>query len=501
METTLIYQATKDVVCDALIIGVTMPEMGGENRTITLSALTQEVDQALDGLISEMYTRNEIKGSIGEVTQIYTMGKLAARSVIVAGLGSVNKLQAHTFRRASGIATRFAQKRGASQIVLALGERSATELQAAVEGALLGAYSFTKYLTLQKSKQRIERIQFLSKEAENHTWQEALKRGIVMADGANFARDLVNEQPAILTPSELARRANAMTGNTDLECTILEPAQMKALGMGGLLAVGRGSAEEQRLVILRYRGAPEKQEQEIALVGKGVTFDAGGLSIKSAAGMQDMKGDMGGGAAVLGAMRIIATLKPHINVLALVPATENMVDGAAYHPGDILRLMNGKTIEIVNTDAEGRLILADALSYAVKEGCSPIIDIATLTGGAHIALGGKRAALFCNDDRLSQELLAAGASTGEKFWALPLDEEYQELIESHIADIKQTGGKYGSAISAAKILEHFVGQASWAHLDIAGLEFVEEKQPFMEKGATGMGARVLAELVLRQAEH
>jgi leucyl aminopeptidase len=251
---------------------------------------------------------------------------------------------------------------------------------------------------------------------------------------------------------------------------------------------------------LRYQGAPESK-QTLALIGKGVTFDSGGLSLKPAAGMESMKGDMGGGAAVLGAMQIIAASKPTINVLGLVPATENMPDGASYHPGDILRLMNGKTIEIVNTDAEGRLALADALSYAVKEGCSPIIDIATLTGACVVALGAKRAGLFSNDDALSVEMQAAGDATGEKFWRMPLDDEYQELIESSIADIKQTGGRYGGAITAAKILEHFVNATtSWAHLDIAGMEFTESKQSFMEPGATAFGARALAELVLKRAE-
>jgi leucyl aminopeptidase len=275
---------------------------------------------------------------------------------------------------------------------------------------------------------------------------------------------------------------------------------MEELGMGGLLAVAKGSAEAPKFIMLRYRGAPQSKEKELALVGKGITFDSGGLSLKTAAGMESMKGDMGGGAAVIGAMQIIATLKPAINVLGLVPTTENMPDGAAYRPGDILRLMNGKTMEIINTDCEGRLALADALSYAVREGCSPIIDIATLTGACVVALGARRAGLFCNSDELRDALMQAGEAAGEKLWPMPLDDEYQELIESHIADIKQTGGRYGGAITAAKILENFVGNAQWAHLDIAGLEFVEGKSSFMEAGATAFGARALAGLVLKLAE-
>jgi leucyl aminopeptidase len=399
---------------------------------------------------------------------------------------------------------RFAQSKGAHQIALALGEQErgaslAADLQAVVEGALLATYSFKKYLSTQNNGAHVEKLWFLSKDEQSKRQQGALRQGIIASAGANFARDLVNEQPAVLTPSELANRACAMAEQFGLGATILDRPQMEELGMGGLLGVAQGSIQAPKFIILRYQGAPESSAT-LALVGKGITFDSGGLSLKSAEGMSSMKGDMGGGAAVIGAMQIIAASKPAINVLGLVPASENMPDGAAFRPGDILRLMNGKTIEIINTDAEGRLALADALSYAVKEGCSPIIDIATLTGACVVALGAKRAGLFANDDELRDTILAAGEAAGEKFWPLPLDDEYQELIESSIADIKQTSGRYGGAIGAAKILEHFVGTARWAHLDIAGMEFTEGKSSFIESGATAFGARALAELVLRLAE-
>jgi leucyl aminopeptidase len=502
MNTRLVSQAMKGLVCDVLIVGAA--QRGKEGKDMALSPAAREVDQLLDGLISSMYANGEFKGTVGETSQIYTMGKLAARRVIVVGLGNVEKLQSHTFRRASGIAVRFAQSRGAKRLALALDtqepEIDAAEIvQATVEGALLGAYRFTKYLTTQTTGQGVEDMLFVSKDAESKALQEAFRRGTIMAEGANFARDMVNEQPAVLTPSEMARRASAMAREFGLECTVLDRPQMEELGMGGLLGVARGSAEPPKFIILRYRGAPQSKE-ELALVGKGITFDSGGLSLKPAAGMESMKGDMGGAAAVIGALQIIAALKPKINVLGLVPTTENMPDGASYHPGDVLRLMNGKTIEIVNTDAEGRLALADALSYAVKEGCSPIIDIATLTGACMVALGAKRAGLFCNNDELRDELMEAGEFAGEKFWPMPIDEDYQENIKSHIADIKQTGGRYGGAINAAKILEHFIGEASWAHLDIAGTEFIEGKQAYMEPGATAFGARALAGLVLKRAE-
>jgi leucyl aminopeptidase len=275
---------------------------------------------------------------------------------------------------------------------------------------------------------------------------------------------------------------------------------MQELGMGGLLAVSQGSAEPAKFIIMHYRGTPARSEKDVVLVGKGITFDTGGISIKPAENMYKMKGDMAGAAAVIGALYAIAALKPAINVTVLVPTTENMPGGKSYRPGDILRIMNGKTIEIVNTDAEGRLVLADALSYAAKEGLSPIIDVATLTGGIGIVLGPIMSGLFCNDTELRDEILAAGKAAGEKFWPMPLDEEYSELIASDIADIKQSGGKQASPINAAKILENFVGDAKWAHLDIAGTDYIGSKKPYQEKGATGVAVRTLAELAVRRAE-
>jgi leucyl aminopeptidase len=303
-----------------------------------------------------------------------------------------------------------------------------------------------------------------------------------------------------LTPSELANRASAMARQFGLEYEILDRPEMQELGMGGLLGVAQGSVEPPKFIILRYRGAPQSEDKGIALVGKGITFDTGGISLKPAERMHEMKGDMAGAAAVIGAMYAIASLKPAINVTALVPTTENMPGGTAYRTGDILRIMNGKTIEIVNTDAEGRLVLADALSYAVKEGLSPIIDVATLTGGIVIALGSVMSGMFCNEEELSNEIIAAGQVAGEKFWLMPLDDEYKEAIQSDIADIKQPGGKYASAATAAKILEQFVGDAQWAHLDIAGTDFIDTKKPYQEHGATGVAVRTLAEFILRRAD-
>ena len=504
MDIKLINQAVDEIDCDALIVGAARSGMRTDTE-VTLFPATREVDKLLDGLITSICANREFKGNLGETTQIYTMGKIAARRVVVVGLGSVDKLQSHIFRRASGIAVRFMQNKGASRLALMLDEQegrvnASQVLQAVVEGTLMGLYGFRKYLTTQNCRPRVEHIRFLSRHAENETQQEALRRGIITAEATNFARDLVNEQPSVLTPSELVKRASCMACQFGLECEILDRAEIEDLGMGGLLAVARGSAEPPKFLILHYRGAAQSADKGIALVGKGVTFDSGGISLKSAQGMEDMKGDMAGAAAVIGAMQIIGALKPEMNVTALVPASENMIDGSSYLPGDILTLLNGKTIEIVNTDAEGRLLLADSLAYAVQEGYSTIIDIATLTGVSELSLGARRASLFSNSNELSQDLMEIGESVGEKCWPMPLDDEYQELIESHIADIKQSGGRLAGSITAAKILEHFVGGANWAHLDSAGLEFNQIKNPSLGPGATGFGVQVLAAFLLKRAE-
>jgi len=367
-----------------------------------------------------------------------------------------------------------------------------------VEGALLGTYAFKKYLHSDDNGRGITQVWLVAAKASTASLEQAMHKGSVLAEATNFARDLVNEPPNVLTPTELANRASAMAKQFGLACEILERAQMQELGMGGLLGVSQGSAEPPKFIILRYQGASMSTDKGMALVGKGITFDSGGISLKPAERMDEMKGDMAGAAAVIGAMQAIASLKPAVNVTALIPTTENMPSGTAYHPGDILRIMNGKTIEIVNTDAEGRLVLADALSYASKEGLSPMIDVATLTGAIVVALGNTSAGLFSNDTELSDEIIAAGTVAGEKFWPMPMDAEYGEQVKSDIADVKQTGGRAAGSVTAAKILEHFVGDAKWAHLDIAGTSYVDSKKPYQEKGATGMAVRTLAELAMRR---
>lgn len=503
MDVQITNQGVHDTLCDTLIVAAAHKR--GE-KGVVLTKMATAVDQLMDGLIKERSVDGEFKGKLGELLTIHPMKRLAARRVIVVGLGVQEDITPRALRRASAIASRHAQQTGSQHIALGLdGENKflSTELsiQAQVEGALLGLYTFDIYqhVTSNEREHGVTQVTLLADPTQQNIAEQAIRKAHILAQATNFARTLVNEPPSVLTPTELANRANTMAKEVGLEADIFDLARIKELGMGGLLAVSQGSARPPHFIVLRYHGAPDTRKG-LALVGKGITFDTGGISLKPPDHMDEMKGDMGGAAAVIGAMRAIAELKPRINVTALVPTCENMPSGTAYLPGDVLRIFNGKTIEIVNTDAEGRLILADALSYATKEGLSPIIDLATLTGGIVVALGHTMTGLFSNNQHLTDKIIAAGQKAGEKFWPMPLDDEYSEYIRSDIADIKQTGGRHASSVTAAKILENFVGDTAWAHLDIAGTSYVDSKKPYQEKGSTGVGVRTLAELVLHLAE-
>ncbi len=507
MNISAVTQAAQAVSTDVLVVTAAR-KVGKDEQGVQLSATAASVDTLLNGLIQEVCADGEFKGGLGEVLTIHTMGRMTVKRVLVVGLGSQDKITTQALHRASAIATRHAQNTGAHSITLALQWHGAqndvfsNEVQAEVEGALLGLYTFRMYKHAEQTSngKNVSHINVLTEEsADTTSIERAIEQGQALAEATNFARNLINEPPNVLTPTELANRATSMAKQFGLEYEVFDKAKITELEMGGLLGVAQGSAEPPQFIVLRYRGG-QAADKGMALVGKGITFDTGGISIKPAAGMDEMKGDMGGAAAVLGAMQAIAALKPAINVTALVPTCENMPSGTAYRPGDILRISNGKTIEIVNTDAEGRLILADALSYAVKEGLSPIVDLATLTGAIVVALGNVNTGVFSNDEQLTNSIIAAGRVAGEKFWPMPMDEEYGESIKSDIADVKQTGSRAGSSITAAKILEQFVGDAKWAHLDIAGTSYLETKKSYQEKGATGVGVRTLAELARQLAK-
>jgi leucyl aminopeptidase len=310
---------------------------------------------------------------------------------------------------------------------------------------------------------------------------------------------MINEPANFMTPSDMAEIARKVATEYGLDYTVLEREQMQELGMGALLGVAPGSQQPPKFIILKYEG-DDPSHKPLGLVGKGITFDSGGISLKPSESMSDMKGDMSGGATVIAALRGIAQLKPKINITALIPATENLPSGTALKPGDVLKAMNGKTIEIANTDAEGRLILADALSYAQKLELTPVVDIATLTGACHIALGDFATGAFTNDQELCNKVVKAGDEAGEKLWQMPMYEEYKEQNKSEIADIKNTGGRYGGAITAAKFLNEFTGDIPWVHLDIAGTFYSSKEKGYLIKGATGVGVRTLINFAIAQSD-
>jgi len=382
---------------------------------------------------------------------------------------------------------------------------------AAVEGALMGLFEPDKYRTVEKEERQIERLTLIASGADEGALKRGAERGRVVGESVNFTRDLANEPGAYMTPTIMAERAREIAEQFGLEFDVLEREQMEREGMGALLSVARGSDEPPKLIVLKYTpegGGPQGggaaagdgKGELLALVGKGITFDTGGISLKPGENMELMKYDMTGGATVLGVMRAIAQLKPPIPVLGVVPSTENMPSGKATKPGDVVRAMNGKTIEVINTDAEGRLILADGVCYAKKLGATRVVDMATLTGAVSIALGDVNTGVLGTDQALIDELIAAGREVGEKFWQLPLDKEYTKQIKSDIADIKNVGGRKAGTITAAAFIKEFADGISWAHLDIAGTAWGDEAKPFRAKGPTGVAVRTLLRLIEHAAD-
>ncbi|MFQ6122073.1 MAG: leucyl aminopeptidase, partial [Dehalococcoidales bacterium] len=367
---------------------------------------------------------------------------------------------------------------------------------AVTEGALLGLYSFRKHITKEDDKLgEIKQLLIVGSDEVKPQLEEGSQKGKILAEATNLARDMVNEPANYMTPNHMAEMAIKLAESYGLEVSILEQKQMAELGMGALLGVAQGSQQPPKFIVLRYRGS-DSEETNVALVGKGITFDSGGISIKPSEGLAEMKGDMAGGAAVMAAISAIAQLKPKINVAAIVPATENLPSGNALKPGDILTAMNGKTIEIITTDAEGRLILVDALAYARKLGAKFIIDVATLTGACRVALADVCSGAFGNNQELVDKVIAAGTEAGELIWQMPMYDEYKEQLKSDVADIKNVGGRYGGAITGAKFLAEFINDIPWVHLDIAGTNLSEKERGYLVKGATGVPVRTLVNLIL-----
>ncbi len=467
---------------------------------------TGAVDKALGGLITKLIAAGEIKGKSKETTLLHTQDKIAPERVLVMGLGKQKDFKLDTIRSLAAEACQCLRQinvKRAATIVHGAGSggvAAEAAAQAIAEGSLLGLYAYRRYVTTPPEHADIEELLIVERSADRQdALEKGVRRGTVVAEATRLARDMGNQPSNVKTPRSLAEAAAEIGQSYGMAVDVLDKQRITELGMGCLLGVAQGSQHEPRLVVMSYRG-DDSGKETLGLVGKGITFDTGGISIKPEDGMREMKTDMAGAAVVIATMKALAQLKPRINVTGVLPLAENMPDGAALKPGDVIKAMNGKTVEIISTDAEGRLILADALLYARKLELSPIIDVATLTGACRIALGDICTGGFTNDQALLDRLVRAGATEGERIWQLPMYEEYREQIKSDVADIKNTGGAYAGAITAAKFLADFVGSTPWVHLDIAGTSQSDKERGHLVKGATGVPVRTLVHLVLSLAK-
>ncbi len=498
MEFKILFDDIAQIEADAIVVAF----LEGEKE---LQGAIDLVDRALNGAISSLIEHNGFKSKFKELGVIYTLGNLPARMVAVVGLGKREDLTEDRVRSAIGEAARSLRRLNCRSIAVSLHTFGAEIIEpaalaeAVVEGSLLGLYTFSEYK--EAEYEEVEGIIVVAGDKkELLPVEKGVRLGQIMAEATIVARDMANEPGNVMTPSRMAEVAGEVSREYGLGLVVLGRQEMDLLGMNLILGVASGSNEPPNMVVLDYRG-DESSQDYLGFIGKGITFDSGGISIKPAAGMEEMKSDMSGGAAVMAALSAIARLKLKINIIVVIPATENLPGGSAMKPGDVIKAMNGKTVEVVNTDAEGRLVLADALSYAVKERkISALVDVATLTGACCVALGTGYSGLFGNNQELIDKIVNAGAEEGEKFWPMPLPEDYRQQIKSEIADIKNTGEKYGGAITAALFLSEFVEEVPWVHLDIAGTAFGNKDSGYLTKGATGVGVRTLIKFALTQAQ-
>jgi leucyl aminopeptidase len=454
-------------------------------------------DEAVKSAAAAALASGEFKGAANETLLLHAPAGLAAKRLLIVGLGKQAKATAHSVRNAAGTAVRFTKPRAIRNLVFALPVAEFLPpgpcVRASVEGGIIGDLDPDTYRSDRKDLS-VHSFTVAAPEASDHdALQSAFAEGVIIGESQNFTRALVNEPGNKLTPTILGQRAAAMAQEVGLHWKVYSTDKLHDLKMGAFWSVSQGSEEPPSLIVLRYEPEGVTEGPILGLVGKGITFDTGGISIKPAEKMELMKYDMAGGAAMLGAMRAIALLKPKVRVIGIVCAAENMPDGKAQKPGDVQTAMSGKTIEIINTDAEGRLVLADGISYAKQLGATHLIDAATLTGACVVALGITNAGAFSNNDETYAKFNAALETSGEKFWRLPLGDEYAEQIKSDIADIKNTGGRHGGAITAAEFLKVFAEDTPWIHLDIAGLAWIEDSKPWISKGPSGVAVRSILE--------
>ena len=493
------FQGTSGNFSEANVEALAVAVFKGEKAA---SNVLKDLDKLTGGLIAEVMKAEEFKGDTAQTAllRFVPKGAVKASRLLLVGVGDKTDYKPFSVAAMSGTATRYLRKRNVKSFsLLPRSEASASDAaQNVVQGFITSQFELDKYKTKDKNNKSVTSLVVCVEGAKPADLKTGIARGKAIGDSMNLTRDLANEPANILPPAEMAKRAAAMAKEVGLKCEILDEAKMIKMGMGSLMSVSYGSAQPAKMIVLKYtptRSTAKKGEM-LALVGKGITFDTGGISLKPGENMDAMKYDMSGGATVIGTMRAIALLKPTVPVLGVIAAVENMPDGAASRPSDVVTAMNGKTIEILNTDAEGRLVLADAVAYAEKQGATSIIDMATLTGAVIVALGDQNTGIMGNDQTFVDEIISTGKDCGEGFWQLPVSPEYSKQIRSDIADIKNIGprGKAGT-IMGAVFIQEFIDKAKWAHLDIAGTAWLDSGKPHTSKGPTGVAIRTLLTLV------
>jgi leucyl aminopeptidase len=460
------------------------------------------LDQALGGALKGLLQSKEFEGKANEVALFHTQGKVPAKRIILVGLGKKKDLGLDQIRQAMGHAAKRVRQAKAGSFTVALpavtprGSSPVEVAQAMVEGAILGTYQFTVYRSEPANREIASMSILAPQKAQIRQLAEGIRRGRATAEATVFVRDLCNHPSNVMTPTKIANEAKAVAKETGVSVKILEQQEMEELGMGALLGVAKGSHEPPKFIILQYHGSKKKDDRPVVLVGKTITFDTGGISLKPAENMEQMKADMTGGAEVLATMRAAARLKLPLNLISILPVAENMPGGRAMRPGDVVKTLSGKTVEVQNTDAEGRLILSDGLAYATRFKPAALIDIATLTGACVVALGQFAIGMFGTDARLKESIRKAGVRAGERVWEMPLWDEYFEQLKSDVADMRNIGGRGGGMITAALFLSKFVGDSPWVHLDIASTDWSERERAYIPKGPTGIGTRLLIQYLM-----
>jgi len=496
MNTNLSFSAPSQVDTDCLVVVVLDPSEKGRGEKDQPAATVESSDAAVREAAQDVIAAREATGKMFETTLLHRPAGLKAKRLLLLGGGKAKAFSAVELLKLAGAAVRTLKSKSIRSFAFTLPETGIAVpdgVRAIIEGALAGNFDPDCYKSDRKD-QKIEALTIVAK-GEQKALEAALQAGRIVGESQNFTRDLVNEPSNRMTPTILGERAKKMAAEVGLKCEVHGAEKLKELKMGAFWGVAQGSDEPPALIILRYEPEGAAKDVHLGLVGKGITFDTGGISIKPADGMEKMKYDMAGGATMIGVMRAVALLKPKVKVTAIILATENMPSGKAQKPGDVQIAMSGKSIEIINTDAEGRLVLADGLCYARQLGCTHLVDAATLTGAVVVALGYVNVGVFANDDQIYQRFAKAHQRAGEQMWRMPLDDDYKENIKSGIADIVNAGPRHGGAINAAMFLKEFAEDTPWIHLDIAGTAWMEEAKPWIAKGPSGVALRSLVEFV------